>query len=156
AGLPAADAQDVRFAVRVYEAWAPGESFPAGGDLRPRLVPPTAQVPAPPGTPEPESQIRWIIPQLKRLFRYTQDRKLAQLRAQGPVGMPQSFEFPGNCSLEITPQKLLLDNRVQMRVLLRERGRIGLHTGLLAPAGTPAVLGGPPHGNGVLVIVFWA
>jgi hypothetical protein len=140
-----ADAQVVRFAVRVFEAWAPDPSLP-----------PT-RIPAPdaPAAPEPEAQIRWIIPQLRRLFRYTEYRKVAQLRAEGPIGMAQSFEFPGNCSLEITPVRLL-DKGIQMRVLLREKGRVGLHTGLLAPAGSPAIVGGPAYGDGVLVIVFWA
>jgi len=146
-----AEPQVVRFAVRVFEAGNPLPD-PGAPDTRPQPVPIEPRL-AP--SPDPDAPVRFILGRLRRLFRYTEYRKVAQLRAEGPLGTSQSFEFPGNCSLEITPERLL-DDRVQMRVLLREGGRVGLHTGLVAPPDTPAVLGGPPHGDGVLVIVFWA
>jgi hypothetical protein len=31
-----------------------------------------------------------------------------------------------------------------------------VNAAILAGPGAPAVLGGPPHGNGVLIIILWA
>jgi hypothetical protein len=31
-----------------------------------------------------------------------------------------------------------------------------MNAAILASPGAPAVLGGPPHGNGVLIIILWA
>jgi len=45
---------------------------------------------------------------------------------------------------------------VRMRVRLVRGDRTELVTDIRAARGSPAVIGGPRHGDGVLIIVVWA
>jgi len=55
----------------------------------------------------------------------------------------------------VTPDEMQ-GTRVRMRVRLFKGDRPEMNASIIAAPGAPAVLGGPPHGNGVLIIILWA
>jgi len=168
------DAQPViRFGVRVLQASnvpsAPDASQPPNGppsatgaptppsSPRPYAGPPSpAPSGTPPAAPSPEDErLRRIVPQLKTLFRYNEYTTLERHRVEGPLGAPQRFSIPGERWLEVTPDEMQ-GRRVRMRVRLLKGDHPEMNASIIAAPGAPAVLGGPPHGNGVLIIILWA
>jgi RNA polymerase sigma-70 factor (ECF subfamily) len=170
-----ADAQPIiRFGVRVLQAsnvsappegpptapyahpGAPGAPPPPPGSARPFA--PSAP-PSPPGaSPAPameDERLKRIVPQLKTLFRYNDYTTLDRHRVEGPLGTPQRFSIPGERWLEVTPDEMQ-GQRVRMRVRLLKGDHPEMNASIIAAPGAPAVLGGPPHGNGVLIIILWA
>jgi RNA polymerase sigma-70 factor (ECF subfamily) len=138
----AADAQPViRFGVRILEASSAPRS-PSG--------------PAAPGSEaEADERLRKIIPRLQTLFRYTDYTTLDRQRVEGPLGTQQRFAVPGERWLEVTPDQMQ-GTSVRMRVRLLRGERPEMNANILAAPGAPAVLGGPPYGSGVLIIILWA
>jgi len=137
-----ADAQPViRFGVRILEA----SSAPKNPSS------PTA----PKSEAEPDERLRKIIPRLRTLFRYTDYTTLDRQRVDGPLGTLQRFAVPGERWLEVTPDQMQ-GTSVRMRVRLLRGERPEMNANILAAPGAPAVLGGPPYGNGVLIIILWA
>jgi RNA polymerase sigma-70 factor (ECF subfamily) len=167
AGL--ADAQPViRFGVRVLQASGPVADEPAGSPPSARLEPhpPSAVGGAPPmpaprlATPPPpgirdDPRLSRIIPQLRMLFRYTDYRPIEQYRTDGQIGTAQRFSIAGERWLEVTPD-LLQGHVVRMRVRLLRGEQTQMTASIMAAPGAPAILGGPPHGDGVLIIILWA
>ena len=171
AGCPAAaDAQQpiIRFGVRVLQASnvSPAPPPPAQRPASPGQVAP----PPPPGavgTPVPplpgtqpalgveDERLRRIMPQLRTLFRYNDYTTLERHRVEGPLGTPQRFSIPGERWLEVVPDEML-GKRVRMRVRLLKGDHPEMNASIIAAPGAPAVLGGPPHGKGVLIIILWA
>ena len=167
-----ADAQPIiRFGVRVlqasntslHEGAAPGGLAPA--PAAPAPPPPLpgqrSVMPAPPPPPPPppgpgvdDERLRRIVPQLKTLFRYTDYTTVERHRIDGPLGAPQRFSIPGERWLEVTPDEMH-GGRVRMRVRLFKGDQPEMSANIIAAPGAPAVLGGPPHGNGVLIIILW-
>jgi RNA polymerase sigma-70 factor (ECF subfamily) len=140
AAVAAVQAQPVvRFGVRIMEA----SSAPKN--------------PAAPSVPEQEvdERLRRILPRLQTLFRYTEYTTLDRQRVEGPLGAQQRFAVPGERWLEVTPDQLQ-GTSVRMRVRLLRGERSEMNANILAAPGAPAVLGGPPYGNGVLIIILWA
>ena len=131
----------IRFGVRILEASSAPKS-PSG-----------------PATPkseaEPDERLRKIIPRLQTLFRYTDYTTLDRQRVDGPLGTQQRFAVPGERWLEVTPDQMQ-GTSVRMRVRLLRGERSEMNANILAAPGAPAVLGGPPYGNGVLIIILWA
>jgi RNA polymerase sigma-70 factor (ECF subfamily) len=141
-GAGAADAQPmIRFGVRIMEA----SSAPEG--LHPKSPPPAEA--------ETDERLRRLLPRLRTLFRYTDYTTLDRQRVEGPLGTQQRFAVPGERWLEVTPDELH-GSAVRMRVRLLRGERPEVNAAILAAPGAPAVLGGPPHGNGVLIIILWA
>jgi RNA polymerase sigma-70 factor (ECF subfamily) len=143
---PAPAQQMIRFGVRIMEASA---RAPEGeGALK-----------APPASPTPEADVderlRRILPRLRTLFRYTDYTTLDRQRVEGPLGAQHRFAVPGERWLEVTPDELQ-GTAVRMRVRLLRGERPEMNAAILAAPGAPAVFGGPPHGNGVLIIILWA
>jgi RNA polymerase sigma-70 factor (ECF subfamily) len=137
-----AEAQPViRFGVRILEASSAPRS-PSG-------------TPAPGSEAEPDERLRKIIPRLQTLFRYTDYTTLDRQRVEGPLGTQQRFAVPGQRWLEVTPDQMQ-GTSVRMRVRLLRGERPEMNTNILAAPGAPAVLGGPPYGSGVLIIILWA
>lgn len=132
----------IRFGVRILEA-----SSAAKGAS-------TAPAPKPPDV-EPDERLRKIIPRLQTLFRYTDYTTLDRQRVEGPLGTQQRFAVPGERWLEVTPDQMQ-GNSVRMKVRLLRGERPEMNANILASPGAPAVLGGPPYGNGVLIIILWA
>jgi RNA polymerase sigma-70 factor (ECF subfamily) len=137
-----AEAQPViRFGVRILEASSAPRS-PSG-------------TPAPGSEAEPDERLRKIIPRLQTLFRYTDYTTLDRQRVEGPLGTQQRFAVPGQRWLEVTPDQMQ-GTSVRMRVRLLRGERPEMNANILAAPGAPAVLGGPPYGSGVLIIILWA
>ena len=171
-GVAAADAQPIiRFGVRVLQASnvpevtppppspqrQPGPGVPPPPPLPPGQRP-LAPPPPPGGPPGPgveDERLRRILPQLRTVFRYNDYTTLERHRVEGPLGMPQRFSIPGDRWLEVTPDEMQ-GTRVRMRVRLFKGDRPEMNASIIAAPGAPAVLGGPPHGNGVLIIILWA
>ena len=173
AGSPApADAQQpiIRFGVRVLQASnvpmpppppPPSQRPPGPGQVAP--PPPSGAVgtpiPPPPGTQPAlgveDERLRRIMPQLRTLFRYNDYTTLERHRVEGPLGTPQRFSIPGERWLEVVPDEML-GKRVRMRVRLLKGDHPEMNASIIAAPGAPAVLGGPPHGKGVLIIILWA
>ena len=138
----AAEAQPViRFGIRILEASSAPRS-PSG-------------TPAPGSEAEPDERLRKIIPRLQTLFRYTDYTTLDRQRVEGPLGTQQRFAVPGQRWLEVTPDQMQ-GTSVRMRVRLLRGERPEMNANILAAPGAPAVLGGPPYGSGVLIIILWA
>lgn len=137
-----AEAQPViRFGIRILEASS---------------APKTPSGPAAPKSEvEPDERLRKIIPRLQTLFRYTDYTTLDRQRVDGPLGTQQRFAVPGERWLEVTPDQMQ-GTSVRMRVRLLRGERSEMNANILAAPGAPAVLGGPPYGSGVLIIILWA
>lgn len=178
--------QMIRFGIRVLQASNCGPETPSShspsrspappGPGMPGTAPPPGPPPPPPSGTHPPSatapgpaqpcmpgkdndpedeRIRRILPQLRMVFRYNDYTTLARHRIDGPLGTPQRFPIPGERWLEVTPDEMQ-GKRVRMRVRLYKGDRPEMNASIIAAPGAPAVLGGPPHGNGVLIIILWA
>jgi RNA polymerase sigma-70 factor (ECF subfamily) len=139
----------VRFGVRVLQATSAGPPVSGTGALRPPVTTPIAP------DAEADERLRSILPRLRTLFRYTDYTTLDRHRAEGPIGSAQRFALPGSRMLEVVPDQLE-GQAVRMRVLLLKGDQAELRASIRAAPGAPAVLGGPPHGDGVLIIILWA
>lgn len=115
--------------------------------------PPPAGLPAVP--PPTEERIQLVLPKLKQLFGYREYTWLERHRAEVPIGSTQRWPVSGGRELEVTPAGIA-DGSVQMRVRLTRGKLTELTTSIQAASGHPAVIGGPPHANGVLIIIIWA
>ena len=89
------------------------------------------------------------------VFRYSDYTTLERHRVDGPLGTPQRFPIPGERWLEVIPDEMQ-GKRVRMKVRLFKGDRAEMNASIIAAPGAPAVLGGPVHGNGVLIIILWA
>jgi RNA polymerase sigma-70 factor, ECF subfamily len=96
-----------------------------------------------------------FIPKLRQLFRYREYASLERYRAEVPVGTLQTWGVPGERRLELLPESVAGDT-VRMRVRLMRGEMTELATEIRAARGSPAVIGGPRYGQGVLIIVVWA
>lgn len=164
---PARAQQVIRFGVRVLAASnAVGAESPAPPPaVRPRPpVPPPAETPAPAGppggagaptSPSEDQRLTRLMPKLRAVFRYTDYTTLQRHHAEGPLGSSQRFSIVGERWLEVTPDQLL-GKGVRMRVRLLQGEQTMMTTNIVAMPGAPALIGGPPHGDGVLIIVLWA
>jgi RNA polymerase sigma-70 factor (ECF subfamily) len=137
AAPPVAAQQIVRFGTRVVLA----------GDAPP---PPGIHL-APPG---PDARLDSFLPKLRQLFRYKEYTSLERHGAEVPVGSTQRWAVPGDRQLEVTPESVT-GGTVRFQVRLTRGGRTELTTHIRAQEGNPAVIGGPRHGDGVLIIIVW-
>jgi RNA polymerase sigma-70 factor (ECF subfamily) len=96
-----------------------------------------------------------FIPKLRQLFRYREYASLERYRAEVPVGTLQTWLVPGDRRLELLPESVTGDT-VRMRLKLVRGSMTELVTDIRAARGNPAVIGGPKHGEGALIIIVWA
>ena len=96
-----------------------------------------------------------FMPKLRQLFRYKDYASLERYRAEVPVGTLQSWRLPSDRVLEVLPESVSGDT-VRMRVRMMRGNLIELATNIQAARGSPAVIGGPRYGEGVLIIIVWA
>jgi len=163
----AADPQPIiRFGVRVLQASnvprpeTPPSPLPYQQPSRgvtsphPPSHPSGQQQTVPPEIPT-DPHLARILPQLRMLFRYNDYTTLERHRVDGPLGTPQRFAIPGERWLEVIPDEMQ-GQRVRLKVRLFKGDRPEMGASIIAAPGAPAVLGGPPHGNGVLIIILWA
>jgi RNA polymerase sigma-70 factor (ECF subfamily) len=132
--------QVVRFGARVLLAT---DKPPASASLK--LVPDTT----------PDDRLARFLPRLRQLTGYQQFTSLERYRAEVPIGSLQQWSVPGDRTLEVTPESVSGDT-VRMRVRLLRGSVTEVTTNIQAARGNPAVIGGPRHADGVLVIVVWA
>jgi RNA polymerase sigma-70 factor, ECF subfamily len=141
------------------QAQAPGTPPPpppAGSSPSATTPPAPSGVVAPaPVSPEDE-RIRRLLPKLRKVFRYNDYTTLERHRVDGPLGTQQRFPLPGDRWLEVTPNEMVQGRGVRMQVRLVKGDRMEMNANIIAAPGAPAVLGGPVHGNGVLIIILWA
>lgn len=83
-------------------------------------------------------------------LRYREYRLLERYSGEAAIGSTQRWPMPGDRQLEITPEAAA---PVRLRVRLMRNGVIEVNTSIEAPPGRGAVIGGPRHGGGVLLIV---
>ncbi|PYN96344.1 MAG: hypothetical protein DMD91_21775 [Candidatus Rokuibacteriota bacterium] len=115
--------------------------------------PPSTSMRAAP--PEADDRLARFLPRLRQLFRYQEYTSLERYRAEVPVGATQRWPVPGERQLEVTPEGVTGDS-VRLRVRLERGGRAEVNTSIQAASGNPAVIGGPKHADGVLIIIVWA
>ena len=144
--IPAQAQQIIRFGVRIMEA--SNTPAPEGQGALKNPASPTPEA-------ETDERMKRILPRLRTLFRYTDYTTLDRQRVEGPLGTQQRFAVPGERWLEVTPDQLQ-GNHVRMRVRLLRGVHPEVNAAIQAAPGAPAVLGGPPYGNGVLIIILWA
>lgn len=103
---------------------------------------------------EPDERLDNFLPKLRQLFRYKEYTSLERYRAEVPVGSTQRWPVPGDRQLEITPEALA-KGAVKFQVRLTRGSVTEVNTHIQAQTGNPAVIGGPKHGGGVLIIIVW-
>jgi RNA polymerase sigma-70 factor (ECF subfamily) len=114
---------------------------------------PPANAPSPAPEP-PDERLEAFLPKLRQLFRYNYYTSLERYRAEVPVGKTQRWPVPGDRQLEVTPQSVR-GAAVSFNMRLT-RGKVTeVSTNIQAQSGNPAVLGGPKHGAGTLIIILW-
>jgi RNA polymerase sigma-70 factor, ECF subfamily len=113
--------------------------------------PPAGTATAPPPT---NQRVERVLPKLKQMFSYREYTWLERFRAEVPIGTTQRWPIPGGRELEVMPESVV-DHAVRMRVTLTRGSVTELTTNIQAASGQPAVLGGPPYGDGVLLIIIW-
>jgi RNA polymerase sigma-70 factor (ECF subfamily) len=138
AQAPGAQAPIVRFGARVLM----GTDGPLPSGLR--------AAPA-----DGDERLVAFMPKLRQLFRYKEYASLERYRAEVPVGTLQTWRVPGERTLEVWPESVAGDT-VRMRVRLIRGQMTELVTEIRAARGSPAVIGGPRYGDGVIIIIVWA
>ncbi|HKB23657.1 MAG TPA: sigma-70 family RNA polymerase sigma factor [Methylomirabilota bacterium] len=102
----------------------------------------------------PDERLDNFLPKLRRLFRYKEYTSLERYRGEVPMGATQRWPVPGDRRLDITPEALE-KGAVRFQVRLSKGSVTELNTHIQAQTGNPAVLGGPRHADGVLIIIVW-
>jgi RNA polymerase sigma-70 factor (ECF subfamily) len=102
-----------------------------------------------------DERLQKFLPRLRQLTGYQQFTSLERYRAEVPIGARQQWPVPGDRMLEVTPESVSGDT-VRMRVRLVRGDVTEVTTEIQAARGNPAVIGGPRHADGVLVIIVWA
>jgi transcriptional regulator with XRE-family HTH domain len=107
-------------------------------------------------TPQPlDERLEAFLPKLRQLFKYREYTSLERHRAQVVVGATERWVVPGDRLLELTPDAVF-DNTVRFRLRLMRGTMAELNAHIQAARGNPAVVGGPRHAEGVLIIIVWA
>jgi len=140
----------VHFEVRVLQASNP----PA-----PQPTPAGEQPPAPAGAPNDQmmqdERLKQIVPRLSKLFRYSDYTPLEHHQVDVEFGASKRLPAPDDRWLEVTPRDLQ-GKSVRMQVRLLQGDKSVMTSNIVAAPGAPAIVGGPRHGTGVLIIIIWA
>jgi RNA polymerase sigma-70 factor (ECF subfamily) len=154
----------VHFEVRVLQASNPTAPPPApGGKQSPA---PSGPVTAPPAaTPDAtatsvtdgqmDERLKLIVPRLRKLFRYSDYTSIDHQKVDVDFGVSKRIPAPDDRWLEVTPRDLQ-GKSVRMQVRLLKGEKSVMTSNIVAAPGAPAIVGGPRHGTGVLIIIIWA
>lgn len=109
--------------------------------------------PAPGGGCGQPVRLRPWIPRLREVFGYSSYEPISAFEMIMPLGLAQRFALPGGRELEIQPVAV---RPPAVRILVRvRRGSVMELTATMdVPPRRPALIGGPPHGPGVLIIAI--
>lgn len=93
------------------------------------------------------------VPRLREVFGYSTYEPMSAFETIMPVGMTQRFALPGGRELDIRPLAIRPPIvRIAVKIL---RGPVTeIATVMDVPPRRPALIGGPPHGPGVLIIAI--
>src|SRR5258705_2184780 len=154
----------VHFEVRVLQASNPTAPPPAPGGKQspapsgPVTAPPAAS-PGATATSVPDGQmderLKLIVPRLRKLFRYSDYTPIDHHKVDVEFGVSKRIPAPDDRWLEVTP-KDLQGKSVRMQVRLLKGDKSVMTSNIVAAPGAPAIVGGPRHGTGVLIIILWA
>jgi len=152
----------VHFEVRILQAANPPATQPAPGSKDPPGTPATgAPSPVPGTTPTPaadgqmDDRLKQVVPRLRKLFRYTDYTPIEHHKVDVEFGVSKRIPAPDDRWLEVTP-KDLQGKSVRMQVRLLKGDKSVMTSNIVAAPGAPAIVGGPRHGTGVLIIILWA
>jgi RNA polymerase sigma-70 factor, ECF subfamily len=154
----------VQFEVRVLQASNPTAPPPAPGGKQPPA--PSGPVTAPPAaTPgatatsvpggQMDERLKLIVPRLRQLFRYSDYTSIDHQKVDVEFGVSKRIPAPDDRWLEVTPRDLQ-GKSVRMQVRLLKGEKSVMTSNIVAAPGAPAIVGGPRHGTGVLIIILWA
>jgi hypothetical protein len=154
----------VHFEVRVLQASNPTAPPPApGGKQSPA---PSGPVTAPPAASpgatatsvtdgQMDERLKLIVPRLRKLFRYSDYTSIDHQKVDVDFGVSKRIPAPDDRWLEVTPRDLQ-GKSVRMQVRLLKGDKSVMTSNIVAAPGAPAIVGGPRHGAGVLIIILWA
>lgn len=137
----------VHFEVRVLQASNPPAPQPAPAGKQ-------APAPAGPAVSQMDERLKQIVPRLSKLFRYSDYTPLEHHNVDVEFGASKRLPAPGDRSLEVTPMDLQ-GKSVRMQVRLLKSEKSVMTSNIVAAPGAPAIIGGPRHGTGVLIIIIW-
>ncbi len=111
---------------------------------------------AQPLPPDPSDEyLARVLARMRGLFRYRAYTTLERLHAEVPIGSPQRWPVPGDRQLEVMPE-VVTTSSVRVRLRLLRGHLVELNANIRSQPGHPTLIGGPPHNDGVLIIVIWA
>jgi len=158
----------VHFEVRVLQASNPTGSStdplpPPGGKQPPAsggpVTAPPAATPGATATSATDGQmderLKLIVPRLRKLFRYSDYTSIDHQKVDVEFGVSKRIPAPDDRWLEVTPRDLQ-GKSVRMQVRLLKGEKSVMTSNIVAAPGAPAIVGGPRHGTGVLIIILWA
>lgn len=98
-----------------------------------------------------ETRLAPWAPRLREVFGYSTFEPMSAFESVMPLGLSQRFALPGGRELEILPLAIRPPMvRLAVKIL---RGHLAeIATVMDVPPRRPALIGGPPHGGGVLII----
>jgi RNA polymerase sigma-70 factor (ECF subfamily) len=156
----------VHFEVRVLQASNPPPSPPPATGGKPSAPPAGSSAPGTPPPPAPapsaavtdgqmDERLKQVVPRLRKLFRYSDYTPLEHHKVDVEFGVAKRIPAPDDRWLEVTP-KDLQGKSVRMQVRLLKGEKSVMTSNIVAAPGAPAIVGGPRHGTGVLIIILWA
>ena len=156
----------VHFEVRVLQASNPPPAPPPAAGGKPSAPPagspavgtPPAPTPAPSAAitdGQMDDRLKQVVPRLRKLFRYSDYTPLEHHKVDVEFGVAKRIPAPDDRWLEVTP-KDLQGKSVRMQVRLLKGEKSVMTSNIVAAPGAPAIVGGPRHGTGVLIIILWA
>ena len=154
----------VHFEVRVLQASNPPAAPPAAGGKQPPApsgAPATSPPVAAPGATatsadgQMDERLKLIVPRLRKLFRYSDYTSIDHQKVDVEFGVSKRIPAPDDRWLEVTPRDLQ-GKSVRMQVRLLKGDKSVMTSNIVAAPGAPAIVGGPRHGTGVLIIILWA
>jgi hypothetical protein len=102
-----------------------------------------------------DSRLKPIEKQLKKSLKYRSYRLLKEESQNLPAQGNGSFDVPGGRTLIVSPQDFT-NQQIALKVRLQGGEKPLLDTTLKLENKTNFIFAGPPHENGVLVLVIWA
>jgi RNA polymerase sigma-70 factor (ECF subfamily) len=166
-GISQAPKGTVHFEVRILQASNPpaAQPAPAPGSKQP-LAPTAAPAPGAPSSTsgaaptsatdgQMDDRLKQVVPRLRKLFRYSDYTPIEHHKVDVEFGVSKRIPAPDDRWLEVTP-KDLQGKSVRMQVRLLKGDKSVMTSNIVAAPGAPAIVGGPRHGAGVLIIILWA